>query len=89
MDETELRERQSEVTLPHAGGSAAEPEVDPSIFHEQSLPRCDGGWAAWRLLMAAFVFEALLWGVLNSVGSLWTADTFRFPTQFRSISGIL
>lgn len=27
-----------------------------------SLPPADGGLAAWRLLMAAFVFEALLWG---------------------------
>lgn len=29
---------------------------------EQSLPPCDGGAAAWKLLMTAFVFEALLWG---------------------------
>lgn len=27
-----------------------------------SLPPVDGGRAAWRLLLAAFVFEALLWG---------------------------
>jgi len=27
-----------------------------------SLPAADGGLAAWRLLIAAFVFEALLWG---------------------------
>lgn len=27
-----------------------------------SLPAADGGAAAWRLLIAAFVFEALLWG---------------------------
>lgn len=29
---------------------------------EQSLPPCDRGAEAWRLLMSAFVFEALLWG---------------------------
>lgn len=28
----------------------------------QELAPTDGGPAAWRLLVAAFVFEALLWG---------------------------
>jgi hypothetical protein len=28
----------------------------------QALVPADGGPAAWRLLVAAFVFEALLWG---------------------------
>jgi hypothetical protein len=28
----------------------------------QTLAPADGGPAAWRLLLAAFVFEALLWG---------------------------
>jgi hypothetical protein len=28
----------------------------------QALAPADGGSAAWRLLLAAFVFEALLWG---------------------------
>jgi hypothetical protein len=36
--------------------STAEPET------ATSLPAADGGLAAWRLLMIAFVFEALLWG---------------------------
>jgi hypothetical protein len=27
-----------------------------------SLPSADGGLAAWRLLITAFIFEALLWG---------------------------
>ena len=31
----------------------------------QSLPDCDRGKAAWRMLLAAFVFEALLWGSCN------------------------
>ena len=29
---------------------------------QQKLPPADGGAAAWRLLGAAFIFEALLWG---------------------------
>ncbi len=35
-----------------------------STSNAQSLPPADGGRAAWRLLLAAFVFEALLWGPL-------------------------
>lgn len=31
----------------------------------QSLPPYDGGKVAWRLLLAMFVFEALLWGELH------------------------
>ncbi|KAI1629084.1 major facilitator superfamily domain-containing protein [Exophiala viscosa] len=33
-----------------------------------SLPPTDGGVAAWRLLLVAFVFEALLWGFPLSFG---------------------
>jgi hypothetical protein len=32
------------------------------IIIEQNLAPADKGAAAWRLLGAAFVFEALLWG---------------------------
>lgn len=35
---------------------------DPPESVTQSLLPCDGGKAAWRLLISAFVFEALLWG---------------------------
>lgn len=34
---------------------------------ETSLARCDGGYEAWRLLFAAFVFEALLWGLSQTL----------------------
>ncbi|KAK0347786.1 hypothetical protein LTR91_004516 [Friedmanniomyces endolithicus] len=33
-----------------------------------SLPPYDGGTAAWRMLLSAFVFEALLWGFPLSFG---------------------
>jgi hypothetical protein len=33
-----------------------------------SLPLTDRGLAAWRLLLAAFIFEALLWGFPLSFG---------------------
>lgn len=34
---------------------------------EQELAPVDGGPAAWRLLCAAFMFEALLWGTVISL----------------------
>lgn len=41
----------------------------PETLHTiPSLPRADGGRAAWRMLLAAFVFEALLWGFPLSFG---------------------
>ncbi|KAF1917386.1 major facilitator superfamily domain-containing protein [Ampelomyces quisqualis] len=49
-----------------------EPENEDArtIFSDQNttLPAVDGGWPAWRLLLAAFVFEALLWGFPLSFG---------------------
>lgn len=39
-----------------------------SSDHTSQLPPTDGGRAAWRLLIAAYVFEALLWGFPLSYG---------------------
>jgi predicted MFS family arabinose efflux permease len=38
------------------------------VDQASTLPPIDGGFAAWRLLLAAFVFEALLWGFPLSFG---------------------
>lgn len=50
------------------GTSDAEAELqveDPeTVLVYQQLKPVDGGPAAWRLLIAAFVFEAILWGLL-------------------------
>jgi hypothetical protein len=35
---------------------------EPEDVVVQQLEPADGGTAAWRLLIAAFIFEALLWG---------------------------
>ncbi|OAG42755.1 hypothetical protein AYO21_03038 [Fonsecaea monophora] len=43
-------------------------EGDAGPNNEASLNPVDGGWAAWKLLLAAFVFEALLWGFPLSFG---------------------
>lgn len=39
-----------------------------SLILRTTFPPIDGGVAAWRLLLAAFVFEALLWGFPLSFG---------------------
>ncbi|QSZ31737.1 hypothetical protein DSL72_001305 [Monilinia vaccinii-corymbosi] len=40
---------------------------DPERVYQQLLP-VDGGRAAWRVLIAAFIFEAILWGFPISFG---------------------
>jgi hypothetical protein len=37
-------------------------DIERAIVVQQLKP-ADGGPAAWKLLIAAFVFEALLWGM--------------------------
>jgi hypothetical protein len=37
----------------------------------QSLKPVDGGIAAWKVLIAAFVFEALLWGEIQASIKTW------------------
>lgn len=36
-----------------------------------NLKPADGGIAAWRVLFAAFVFEALLWGLFIPLLAIW------------------
>lgn len=56
-----------------------------------SLPAADGGLPAWRLLIAAFVFEALLWGQFHSTLDLASsnAEMTRFSLVFRRVSSLL
>lgn len=55
IDLQDLHRQQPEVPASHV--STTEESTTAT-----SLPAADGGLAAWRLLIAAFVFEALLWG---------------------------
>jgi len=59
----------------------------------QSLPPCDSGSAAWRLLLSAFVFEALLWGASIPIlfyTKLSTTNTSRrLPSFFWCLPGLL
>jgi uncharacterized protein HemY len=56
-DATELQEHSQR----HSQSVEQQQELSGALA--QSLPRCDGGNAAWKLLISAFVFEALLWGM--------------------------
>ncbi|KAF2711040.1 MFS general substrate transporter [Pleomassaria siparia CBS 279.74] len=62
----------AEVTTsmpPNQPSEDLELETGPTFSDQTStLPPIDGGSAAWRLLLAAFVFEALLWGFPLSFG---------------------
>lgn len=52
--------RQTELYSEHSRRASDVGEENVVI---QQLSPADGGPAAWRLLIAAFVFEALLWGL--------------------------
>lgn len=62
----------SEIELPsfappsHATGSTTDEFSEGS--NVQLLPRADGGFLAWRVLVTAYIFEALLWGFPLSFG---------------------
>lgn len=57
------------------GVQSGTPQNSQTRAAESSLDTCDGGYAAWRLLLVAFVFEALLWGQ-----SRWVS-VFNNPTE--------
>lgn len=58
------------ATLSSTHQQSEDAEIGSRTFSDQTpgLPAVDGGRAAWRLLLAAFVFEALLWGFPLSFG---------------------
>lgn len=69
-DSTELELQQSPAApnlpdqlLPSQAGSTA--NINETQGPDQQLAPADSGAAAWRVLFAAFVFEALLWGKLG------------------------
>lgn len=49
----------TELVLNHYGGVQ---DVDGRDIVIQQLKPVDGGPDAWKVLIAAFIFEALLWG---------------------------
>ncbi|ATY62222.1 Major facilitator superfamily transporter [Cordyceps militaris] len=74
MHSVELTDRQRHAEGATAG-AAADPESgdempldDAGSRIEQHLAPVDGGIAAWRVLLAAFMFEGCLWGFPMSYG---------------------
>ncbi|KAH8597746.1 major facilitator superfamily domain-containing protein [Bisporella sp. PMI_857] len=55
-----------ERSTPNSNSNWQDSSEEP--LNTQQLKPADGGLAAWRLLLAAFVFEALLWGFPISFG---------------------
>ncbi|KIX94174.1 uncharacterized protein Z520_10200 [Fonsecaea multimorphosa CBS 102226] len=53
---------------PQDGGEHTVRDEGQAEPNEDSLNPVDGGWAAWKLILAAYVFEALLWGFPLSFG---------------------
>lgn len=80
QETVELQDFQiSESLSPEANASTeATSQGDP---FGQSLPPADHGWPAWRLLLAAYIFEALLWGFPLSFGVF--QDYYSHLPQFR------
>lgn len=70
-----------EFTSIHMEPEATGPHDQTQSNHnsvEQSLPPCDRGIEAWRLLVSAFVFEALLWGMYRRLYDCWfTTSTWK------------
>ncbi|OAA64858.1 Major facilitator superfamily transporter [Cordyceps fumosorosea ARSEF 2679] len=72
MDDVQLTERHR----PAATGGSAEPVAGHEILlddtgsqiEQPQLAPVDGGVAAWRVLLAAFMFEGCLWGFPMSYG---------------------
>ncbi|KAG4442513.1 hypothetical protein IFR05_002013 [Cadophora sp. M221] len=58
--------KEANETIPRFSRENSGPDGEDVVI-QQLLP-ADGGPAAWRLLIAAFVFEALLWGFPISFG---------------------
>jgi hypothetical protein len=65
----ELQHLPLPVTVSRAASNDPAPSDEESQpIEAQLLPPQDGGTAAWRLLLSAFIFEALLWGFPLSFG---------------------
>lgn len=91
MPSLELQTRNAPPPLESSQRSSYDGENQHDIaIVEQNLAPADTGIAAWRLLVVAFVFEALLWGQLNpDLISLYQSrdgradiDTSGFPLSF-------
>lgn len=69
----------------NSASASVSPDVDVDVDlsapeNASSLPRPDGGKAAWLFLVGATSIEVLIWGIPFSIGVLhayWTEDLFK------------
>lgn len=79
MEQVELRHMASDVAAAVVQGLREEGSGGEMGVESQQLEQADGGVVAWRNLIAAFMFEALLWGKYrNPLRSI--ISIFKFPT---------
>ena len=64
----ELEDLSHEPSRPEAGDAGDTEAASPGGGSEHELSPVDGGKAAWRMLISAFIFESLLWGFPLSFG---------------------
>lgn len=65
---TNLPNTENSPRLQHTTTESPGEESHNHVNEVNALPRTDGGRAAYQLLLAAFIFEALLWGFPLSFG---------------------
>lgn len=58
---------------PHSHGPTQD-TTEPAEIQQRVLDPVDGGFAAWRIICVAFVFEALLWGEQDVIVSRRVVD---------------
>lgn len=69
----QLQEWRPSVAFTQKANNSSPTEIQFAIVEQrndvviQQLETADGGKAAWSVLIAAFVFEALLWGKSPSI----------------------
>ncbi|OQO11351.1 hypothetical protein B0A48_05607 [Cryoendolithus antarcticus] len=66
--EHELQENRRQISIDEHDSASTIPLEPTEASPGHSPPRADGGKEAWRVLIVAFVFEALLWGFPLSFG---------------------
>ena len=57
---------------------------EKEVPEKTELPPTDRGWKAWSILAGAFVFEALIWGMLSTARAGLQVINAHFPQAFPS-----
>jgi MFS family permease len=66
LQDSDARARGPQAVVPPTVVQEGASNVQSDDYIPQQLDAADGGFPAWRVLIAGFVFEALLWGKISS-----------------------